>query len=153
MHESWYFLSQMTSFEVKRFMSVFCKRRGADDFFLMVNLPAVSVFTFYLFWVKVPLAQHRAALLCSKMELQIPHEIEWLTFFLRFCDSFIHFTKGTFLFITYIPRGKDTKGLVLVYNLLTTELQKVFYLPLFYCKDLSQLNYLLDMNLFRLNHN
>ena len=38
---------------VKRFMSVFGKRRGADDFFLMVNLPAVSVFTFYLFWVKV----------------------------------------------------------------------------------------------------
>ena len=40
---------------LKRFMSVFCKRRGADDFFLMVDLPAVSVFTFNLFWVKAPL--------------------------------------------------------------------------------------------------
>ena len=59
---------------LKRFMSVFCKRRGADDFFLMVNLPAVSVFTFYLFWVKAPLSQHRPALLCSKMEVQILHE-------------------------------------------------------------------------------
>jgi hypothetical protein len=64
------------SYRVKRFKSVFGKRRGADIFFLMVNLPAVSVFIFYLFWVKVPLAQHRAALLCSKMELQIPHENE-----------------------------------------------------------------------------
>ena len=56
---------------VKRFMSVFSKRRGADDFFLMVNLPAVSVFTFYLFWVKAALSQHRPALLYSKMEIQI----------------------------------------------------------------------------------
>ena len=61
---------------VKRFMSVFCKRRGADDFFLMVNLPAVSVFTFYLFWVKAPLSQHRPALLCSKIEIQISHDNE-----------------------------------------------------------------------------
>ena len=29
-----------------------------------------------------------------------------------------------------MPRGKGTKSLFLVYNLLTTELQKVFYLPL-----------------------
>ena len=56
--------------------------------------------------------------------------------------------KGTFLSITYKPRGKDTKSLFLVCNLLTTELQKVFYLPLFYCKDWSQLHYLVDMNLF-----
>ena len=40
----------------------------------------------------------------------------------------------------------------LVYNLLTTELQKVFYLPLFYCKDWSQLHYLVDMNLFRFDY-
>jgi hypothetical protein len=39
----------------------------------MVNLPAVSVFTFYLFLVKAPLSQYRAALLCSKMEIQISH--------------------------------------------------------------------------------
>ena len=43
-----------------------------------------------------------------------------------------------------MPRGKDTKSLFLVYNLLPTELQKVFYLPLFYCKD-----YLVDMNFFK----
>ena len=43
--------------QLKRFMSIFCKRRGADNFFLMDNLPAVSVFTFYLFWVKAPLSQ------------------------------------------------------------------------------------------------
>ena len=54
----------------------FCKRRGTDNFFLMVNLPVVSVFTFYLFWVKVPLSQHRPALLCSKMEIQISHKNE-----------------------------------------------------------------------------
>ena len=65
-----------TRLKVKRFMSVFCKRRGADDFFLMVNLPAVSFFTFYLFWVKAPLPQHRPALLCSKIELLISHENE-----------------------------------------------------------------------------
>ena len=40
----------------------FCKRRGVDEVFLMVNLPAVSVFTSYLFWVKVPLSQHRSQL-------------------------------------------------------------------------------------------
>jgi hypothetical protein len=34
---------------------------------------------------------------------------------------------------------------------LTTELQKVLYLPLFYCKDWSQLHYLSDMNLFTIN--
>ena len=39
--------SQIASAEVKRFMSVFGKKRGADNFFLMVNIPAVSVFTFY----------------------------------------------------------------------------------------------------------
>jgi hypothetical protein len=62
-----------------------------------------------------------------------------------------------------MPSGKDTKFLFLVYNLLTTELQNVFYLPLFYCKDWSQLLYLVkdflieeisdlvDMNLFSLN--
>ena len=36
--------------------------------------------------------------------------------------------------------------------MLTTELQKVFYLPLFYCKDWSQLHYLVDMNLFRFDY-
>jgi hypothetical protein len=51
-----------------------------------------------------------------------------------------------------MPRGKDTKSLFLVYNLLTTELQKVFYLPLFYCKDWSQLHYLMDMNLFTFDY-
>ena len=62
-------------FQVKRFMSGFCRRRSADDFFL--NIPAVSVFTFYLFWVKTPLSQHRPALmLCSKMEIYITHENE-----------------------------------------------------------------------------
>ena len=60
--------------KLKRFMSIFCKRRGADDFFLMVNLPEVSVFTFYLFWIKAPLSQHRPELLCSKVEIQISHE-------------------------------------------------------------------------------
>jgi hypothetical protein len=44
---------------LKRFISVFCKRKGADNSFLMVNLHTVSVFTFYLFWVKAPLSQHR----------------------------------------------------------------------------------------------
>ena len=63
-------------------MSIFCKRRGADNFFHMVNLP--SVFTFYLFWVKVPLSQHRIAegalfapLLLKRLEsaaLPIGHE-------------------------------------------------------------------------------
>ena len=86
-------------FRLKRFMSVFCKRRGADDFFLMVNLPAVSVFTFYLFWVKTPLSQHRGALLCSKMEIQISHENEWFDIF--FSIFVIHFTKGTF-FINHL---------------------------------------------------
>ena len=60
--------------------------------------------------------------------------------------------KAPFLLITYMPRGKDTKSLFLVYNLLTTELQKVFCLPLFYCKDWSQLHYLVDMNLFRFDY-
>ena len=56
--------------------------------------------------------------------------------------------KGTFLSITYKPRGKDTKSLFLAYYLLTTELQKLLYLPLFYWKDWSQLHYLADINLF-----
>ena len=85
----------------------------------MVNLPAVSLFTFYLFWVKAPLSQYRPALLSSKMEVQI-----------------------------LIKMNDLTKKLFLVYNLLTTELQNVFYLPLLYCKDWSQLHYLVDMNLF-----
>jgi hypothetical protein len=37
----------------------------------------------------------------------------------------IHLLQAPFLLITYIPRGKDTKSLLLAYNLLTTELQKV----------------------------
>ena len=56
--------------------------------------------------------------------------------FLHFCDSFYY--RHLFLLITYIPRGKDTKVYyVLAYNLLKTELEKVLYLLLFYCKDWS----------------
>ena len=86
------------------------------------------------------MSQHRPALLYSKMEIQIWH---FFFAFLRFI-----LLQAPFLLITYIPRGKDTKSLLLAYNLLTTELQKVLYLPLLYCKDWSQLHYLSDMNLF-----
>ena len=68
-----------------------------------------------------------------------------------FCIFVIHFTTSTFFLITYTPRGKDTKSLLLAYNLLTTELQKGLYLPLFYWKDWSQLHYLSIMNLFNLH--
>ena len=105
-----------------------------DDFFLMINLPAASVFTFYLFWVKTPLSQHRPALLCSKMEIQISHENEWFDIF--FCIFVIHFPKGNF-FINYLYQGQleacpclniclgakiQKFYAYLVYNLLTTEL-------------------------------
>ena len=80
------------------------------------------------------------------MEVQISHENEWFDIFFAFLWFIL--LKAHFLLITYIPRGKDTKSLLLAYNLLTTELQKVLYLPLFYCKDWSQLHYLSDMNLF-----
>jgi hypothetical protein len=80
--------------KVKRFMSDFCKRRGADDFFIMVHLPAVSVFTFYLFWVKAPLSQHRPALNAAKWKYRFLIKINDLT--ILFCIFVIHFTKGTF---------------------------------------------------------
>ena len=83
------FLSDGFTTVAKDVHVLFCKRRGAEDFFLMVNLPAVSVFTLYLFWVKTPLSQHRSALLGSKMEIQISHENEWFdNFFFHICDSF-----------------------------------------------------------------
>ena len=93
------FYSGIKPHSLKRFMSVFCKRRGADAFF-MVKLPAVSVFTFYLFWVKTQLSQHehRGALLCSKMEKQIFHENKWFDIFFAFL--WFIFLKAPFLLIT-----------------------------------------------------
>ena len=125
----------------------FAKEEAQTTFFYWLTF---LQFTFYLFWVKVPLSQHRPPLLCSKMELLISHEDEWFDNFFAFLWFIL--LRASFLLITYIPRGKDTKSLFLVYNLLTTELQKVFYLPLFYCKDWSQLHYLVDMNLFRFDY-
>ena len=61
---------------LKRFMSVFCNRRGADRFFSIPHLNKSAVFTFYLFWVKGPLSQYKPALLCSKIARQISHENE-----------------------------------------------------------------------------
>ena len=59
---------------LKRFMSVFCKRRGADGSFLMPHLMHFCILTFHLFWVNTPLCQGRDALLCSKIARQILHE-------------------------------------------------------------------------------
>ena len=138
---------------VKRFMSVFCKWRDADDFFLIGNLLAISDFTFYLFWVKVPLSQHRPALHTALQQNgNTDFSWKWIIWQKKFAFLWFILLNAHFLLITYIPRGKDTKSLFLVYNLLTTELQKVFYLPLFYCEDWSQLHYLVDMNLFNENH-
>jgi hypothetical protein len=51
--------------------------------------------------------------------------------------SFLRFVLewAPFLFLTYITRNKDTENLLLAYNLLTTELQKVLFLHLFYCQN------------------
>ena len=74
-------------------------------------------------------------------------------FFLKINDLTFSFSIFViYQLLTYIARGKDTKRLLLVYNLLRTELQKVFYLHLFFCKDWSQLHYLVDMNLFRFDY-
>ena len=83
--------SRTTDTRLKRFMSVFCKRRGADGSFLIPHLMHFCILTFHLFWVNTPLCQGRAALLCSKIARQISHENEWFeNFFLHFCDSFLN---------------------------------------------------------------
>ena len=47
--------------------------------------------TFHLFWVKAPLSQGRAALLCSKTAWLISHENEWFDdFFFIFVILFPH---------------------------------------------------------------
>jgi len=76
---------------VKRFMSIYCKRRGADGSFSIPHLMHFCILTFHLFWVNTPLCQGRAALLCSKIARQISHENEWFEiYFLHFCDSFLN---------------------------------------------------------------
>ena len=79
--------------KIKRFMSVFCKRRGADGSFSIPHLMHFCILTFHLFWVNTPLCQGRAALLCSKIARQISHENEWFEIF--FCIFVIHFWIGT----------------------------------------------------------
>ena len=69
----------------------------------------------------------QAKLHCSVAKLQDKFlmKINDLTIF--FCIFVIHFWIGTFLLLTYIPRVKDTESLLLTYNLLTKELQKLLY--------------------------
>ena len=99
----------------------------------LIYTTTLSEKTFHLFWVKALVSQGRTALLCSETARPISHKNEWFhDFFLHFCDSFYY--RHLFLLITYIPRGKDTKSVLLAYNLLTTELQKLPHLPLFYCQ-------------------
>ena len=50
--------------------------------------------TFHLFWVKAPLSQGRAALLCSKTAWLISQEDEWFDDF--FFIFVIFFSIGTF---------------------------------------------------------
>ena len=52
----------------------FLQKKRRTRLFLMVKLPAVSVFTFYLFWVKAPLSQYWPELPCSKIARRISHE-------------------------------------------------------------------------------
>ena len=85
--------------------------------------------TLHLFWVNAPLCQGRAAALCSR---QISHQNELFDSF--YCIFVIHFFGTFFKLLTYTPRVKDTESLLLTYNLLTTELQKVLYLHLLFCK-------------------
>ena len=68
-------------------------------------------------------------------------------FWIHICNSYLN-RHIFYQWLIYVPRVKDTESLLLAYNLLTTELQKMLYLHLFYCKDWSQLYYLADMNLF-----
>ena len=51
-----------------------------------------------------------------------------------------------------VPRVKDTESLLLAYNLLTTDLQKLLYLHLFYCKKTGT-NLFTPASKTRLNQN
>ena len=61
---------------IKRFVSFFGFRRGADGFFSIPHLNKKRTLTFHLFWVNAPLCQGRGALLCSKIARKISHEYE-----------------------------------------------------------------------------
>ena len=112
---------------------------------------AVSVCTFYLFLIKVPLYQHRSALLCSKMEIQISHENEWFDNFF-FCIFVIHFTKDTFLLLTYskVPIIRTVRRAIsAIHNMYS---QTGIPTGTYNIYKWSQMHYLADMNLFSQIH-